>query len=167
MDDANSMEIERTTSGNPIGAFARGAYRKMLQESKDPELAKKNAQKRAGTAASKKAIDAARAYVEAIALGPVNMHLEGIITDALRELKARNPGWAHNDRASVQWDMSRGPTRVHDPQKWACRTIRGPADTVVREMRYVVDPFGRSPKKLGGFRLTMRGTEVLSCEPLV
>lgn len=167
LDDANAMDIERTTSGNPIGAFARGAYRKAIKEAKDPELARTNAQKRADMKASKEALAAARAHVESIALGPVNMHLEGIITEALRELQARYPGWPNrHDRASVKWDMSRGPCRANDPPKWACKTLRGAGGDVIRELRYVVDPFGRSPKKLGGFRLTMRGTQVLSCEPL-
>ncbi len=173
LDDANMMEFERTTSGNPIGAFARGAYRKMLQESRDPELAKKNAQKKAGTDAAKAALAAARGHVEnlvaASQTGPVNMHVENLVTEAVRELKALHPklisgSWC--TREGVLYDMSHPPTRKNDPQKWACTTSRAADGDVTRELRYVVDPFSRSPKRLGGFRLTMRGAEVLSCEPL-
>jgi hypothetical protein len=173
LDDANTMDIERTTSGNPVGPFAKGTYRRALQESKDPELAQKNAKKRAGAEAAKKALSAAREYVQVLVFnaskGPVNMHLENIVTEALRELKTRHPGWVgfNKTREGIMWDMSRKPYRKKDPHSWACvKTTVTDDDNVVRELRYVVCPSSPDPKKLGGFRLTMRGTQVLSCESL-
>lgn len=172
LDDANTMDIERTTSGNPVGPLAKGTYRKALQESRDPELARTNAQKKTRAEASKVALAEARAHVQMLVAssqtGPVNMHLENLVTEALRVLRDRHPGWvsSHSNRQSVLWDMSTGPRRKKDPERWACKTTYADDVTVIRELRYVVDPFARDPKKLGGFRLTMRGTQVLSCEPL-
>lgn len=172
LDDANTMDIERTTSGNPIGPLAKGTYQRMLKESKDPELAQKNAQKRTDLKASKEALEIARAHVQALAVaarrGPVNMHLENIVTEALRELKARHSGWTgpHDTRDSIMWSMSLSPARKKDPETWSCKTTYTDEGDVIRELRYVVEPSSAQPKKLGGFRLTMRGTQVLSCEPL-
>lgn len=172
LDDANTMNIERTTAGNPIGPFARAAYRTAAKETKDPELATHNARKRASTEAAKRALAAAREHVQQLAAragaGPVNMHLENIVTEALRELKAKHPGWigSHRTRESVLWEMSMCPQRKKDPEAWACKTTYTDEGDVIREMRYVVDRASAITKKLGGFRLTMRGTQVLSCEPL-
>ena len=169
LDDANRLELDWTDSDNPVGGFPKTKYQALMRERRAPA----EQEKRFAANAAKVELAAARAYVRELcdqsshlnrSSFEVQQHVDGIIRDVLQAhwpSQAAGARQSHLRPSDVRFRMTCHIQRKGDPERWHSRSTNNPDGTVTRDLRFTYDG-----KKFGGFRLTMRGSDVISCAVL-
>ncbi len=162
LEEANQLELEWTDSDNPVGGFPKTKYQAMIRERRTPA----EQEKRFVAAAAKVELAAARAYARELcdqdsslnrSSFETRVHVDGIINAVLSDAPKACSLRASDVRFRMTWHVR----RKRDPEYWHSRSTNNPDGTVTRDLRFTWEN-----KKYGGFRLTMRGSDVISCSML-
>lgn len=166
LEDANQMRLTPTTCGNPVGGFAKAAYKAALAEAKDPSLVvAKHARK-----VAKEELESIREYVRercsGLASEPLSPHVDTIIMNVRCARRAKYSHHAglpiRGEDQATRSDMQHGPWRAKDSDPWVVvKTTKQADGTTLREFRFTWEG-----QKFGGFTVVSKGTQVVSCEAL-
>lgn len=162
LEDANRLELDYTSSDNPVGGLAKRTYKAVLKERSDPSLVGK----REAAGVAKMALEFARDHVRkecgGMSIDRHRQHVDDIISAVCSGPRGARWQTMAPDRGTVRMYMTNKPRRRADTDMWSVRSTSVPDGTTVRELRFTWNGM-----KFGGFKMTMHGNKVLTCEALV
>jgi len=172
--DANTIECETTSTGNPVGGFAKNVYKGAVLNKKDPSRVVKAVERKRAKEEIEAARDAVYAYCSTkfsdrtlfgFGYGK-NLHFEDTHLNSIAKEYIKLGGSDY-----VYQKMSSKPYTSQQAMGWICdKTRRLDGGTVERDFRVpppVWPGHDNSKIKLSGLTVVSRGTNIIEIRNLI
>lgn len=168
LEEVNEILATPTSTGNPVGGFAKAKYKAAVKEKNDPSFTKKREERKR----QKSELDNARmAIVNAVSEFKFQDHVTKILDQAIAYIKIDHAKYSAplafneaTERQSVKNGMVWGLRKVGD--RWACRATRKTEAGTERDFTLSMSNFGSKERPIAGFTVLSHGPDVVSVKEL-